>query len=59
MWRIVLRNSQYIGDCLDACGESVAALGRAPHYSGSTRAASVKNDNGGFLPKAATLQNKP
>jgi hypothetical protein len=32
-----------------------AAPGRAPHYSGSARVASVKNDNGGFLPKAATF----
>jgi hypothetical protein len=24
---------------MEACAESVAALGRAPHYSGSTRAA--------------------
>jgi hypothetical protein len=48
-WRIVPGNAQYIGDCLEACGESVAALGRAPHYSGSTRTASGGNHNAGFL----------
>jgi hypothetical protein len=30
---------QYVGDCVEARSEGVAALGRAPHYSSSTRAA--------------------
>jgi hypothetical protein len=46
--------SSNMGCCAEACLGSVAALGRAPHYSGSTRVASGGTKNGGFLPKAAT-----